>query len=163
MNIRDALAKKRQRETFYDLEVADPTEAKEQFEAARAALRLAKLRAGDGSPEAADAQAAVDEAREAWMACTYRVRFRNLEPDVYEALVAAHPPTKEQEAKGEQWNRATFAPALLSACAVDSDLSEEDWAAEFKSGRWPVADRDAAFLQALAANLEPRSATVPKG
>lgn len=162
MSLRDALARKRQRETFYDLEIADPTEPREKYEAARAALRLAEMRHGKDSDEAAEARESLSAARAEWSACTYRITFRNLPSDEYEALVAAHPPTKEQQDKGDQWDRATFAPALIAACAVDSDMSEDEWVEELKSDRWPVADRDAVFLKALGANLEPRSATVPK-
>lgn len=162
MSLRDALAKKRRRETFYDLEIADPTEPRERYEAARQTVRLASLRRGEDSPEAEAAKADVAAARTDWLDCTYRIVFRNLPADEYEALVAAHPPSKEQEGKDDLWDQTTFIPALLAACAVDSDLSEGDWTEELKSERWPVADRDAAFMQALAVNLEGRSATVPK-
>lgn len=162
-SLREALARKRQRETFYDVLVDDPTAAEEQHDAARQEFRLATLRHGQDSEEAKAAQAKVDEARAALSACSYRLTFHNLAPDVFEALVAAHPPSKEQQDDGDQWNAATFTPALVAACAVDSDMTEQEWIDELNSDRWSVADRNGVFLAALSCNISPRSVTVPKG
>jgi hypothetical protein len=91
------------------------------------------------------------------------VRFRNLPAHEFEALIGAHKPTKEQQDKGSQWNPDTFSVALIAACVVDSDLTEDEWSAELRSSQWPLADVNAMFSAALEANYSSRSATIPKG
>lgn len=172
MSLRDALARKAGRETHYDVPVvtSDEQEALEEaFASARRAVGRAVAAHGEESSEAAAARAELEEARAALAEAVYRVRFHSLDPDEFEALVGAHPPTKAQQDDGDQWDRATFVPALLAACAVDSDMSEKDWTDELtskdQSGRpkWSRADRDGIFMAALTANVIPRSVTVPKG
>jgi hypothetical protein len=163
VSLRDALARKRQRETFYDVLVDDPTEAEEQLERAQADLRLATLRHGEESAEAQAARVSVEEARAALTGCTHRITFRNLPAHEFEALVNAHPPGKDAQAKGDQWDIGTFGPALVAACAVDADMTEKEWIDELSSDRWSVADRNGIFSAALAANVSPRSVTIPKG
>ncbi len=161
MNLRDALARKQRRETYYDLLIADPTEAEERHGDARASVRLAQMR--EDETAAAAARAELEDARAALAACTHRITFRNLPPDVFESLVGAHPPTKDRADKGDQWDPATFGPALIAACAVDGDMDEKAWIDELGSDRWSVADRDEILSKALQANVTPRSVTVPKG
>ena len=43
------------------------------------------------------------------------VHLRSLPADVYEALLAAHPPTEEQAGQGMTYNVTRFAPALVAA------------------------------------------------
>jgi hypothetical protein len=162
MSLREALASKRSQQTHYDLVIGDSAEPEAALQAAQAELRLARARESDEDSVVA-ARASVEEARAALQACLHRIHFQPLEPDVFEALVGAHPPTKAQRADGDTWNATTFRPALIAACAVDSELDETDWAVELASKRWSVADRDEIFAAALAANVVPRSLSVPKG
>lgn len=159
-NLRHALKRKRQRETFYDIVIDDPTEAEERVTAAQSALRLAGLRDDDEAKVAA--QAELDEARAALSACVHRVVFHNLPADAFEDLIGAHPPQKDKK-DTDTWDARTFRPALIAACAVDSDMTEQEWAEELASERWNEADVDAIFMAALSANVTPRSVTVPKG
>jgi hypothetical protein len=161
MSLREALASKRSQQTHYDLVIGDPAEPEAALQTATADLRLAQMREDEDATSAA--RTSLEEARAALQACLHRIHFRPLEPDVFEALIGAHEPTKEQQKDGERWNPTTFRPALISACAVDSELDESEWAAELTTKRWSHADRDEIFAAALAANVVPRSLSVPKG
>jgi hypothetical protein len=161
MNLREALASKRSQQTHYDLVVGDSAELEAALQAASADLRHATLRGEQPAIDAA--RASFEEARAALQACLHRVHFTNLEPDVFEALIGVHPPTKAQRDEGDRWNEVTFRPALIAACAVDSDMTDADWAEELGSKRWSHADRDEIFGAALAANILPRSLSIPKG
>ena len=172
MSLRAALARKAARETHYDVLVVSSEEQEqleEAFAVARRAVGRAVAKDGEESPAATDARAELEAAREALTGASCRIRFHPLDPDAFEALVGDHPPTKAQQDEGDQWDRTTFAPALLAACAVDSDMTEKDWTDELTSkderGRpkWSRADRDGVFMAALTANVIPRSVTVPKG
>jgi hypothetical protein len=161
MSLREALASKRSQQTHYDLVVGDTAEHEAALQAADRDLRLARLR--EDEPAAAAASEAADAARAGLQACLHRVHFRNLEPDVFEALIGAHPPTKKQRDDGERWNSDTFRPALIAACAVDGELTEQEWAEELTQPRWSHSDREEIFAAALAANVVPRSLSIPKG
>jgi hypothetical protein len=161
VSLREALASKRSQQTHYDLVIGDSAEPEAALQAASADLRLAQHR--DDQDAMTAARVSVEEARAALQACLHRIHFQPLEPDVFEALIGAHEPTKAQRAEGERWNPSTFRAALIAACAVDADLSEQEWAAELAGKRWSHADRDEIFAAALAANVVPRSLSVPKG
>lgn len=161
MNLREALASKRSQQTHYDIVVGESAEHEVALQAATADLRHATLR--EDQPAIDAARVSLEEARAALQACLHRVHFTNLEPDVFEALIGTHQPTKAQREAGDRWNDSTFRPALIAACAVESDMTEEDWVAELSSKRWSHADREEIFGAALAANVVPRSLSVPKG
>lgn len=50
-----------------------------------------------------------------------QVTVRQLPPDVWEGLVAEHPPSEEGAKVGEAWDPLTFRPALIAASIVDDD------------------------------------------
>jgi hypothetical protein len=96
--------------------------------AARADIELASARAqaerdsgkdDEKHPAVVKAKKAADAAKEHLEDCTLKLGFRSLPRDVYEALIADHPPTDAQEAKGEVFNVDTFPAALISACSID--------------------------------------------
>jgi hypothetical protein len=159
---RARLKAKKHRTTTYDMIIVEESvaEAAEMnLGGAERDLRRAKVN-GDES-EIAAAEAALEQAKEQVRACYDSLTFRALPSHEFEALISAHEPTKEQQKEGAQWNNDTFSPALLAACCVDSDLSEDEWAEELAS--WSVADRNAIFSAALSANVTARSLTLPKG
>lgn len=80
---------------------------------------------------------------------TVALRFRALPRDVFEALQTLHPPTKEQEGKGETYNVETFAPTLISACSVDG-MTESEAAELLKT--WNQAEAAALFGTAITVN-----------
>lgn len=158
MDLRSALAAKRGNETHFDLLISDPSEAEQELADADGALRLALLRGED--VEAAEQKQA--EARAKMRACYYRLTFRNMPAHEFEALVGEHEASPEDAEQGEVWDREGLTPALLAACAADSDLSAEDWQAELASQRWSAADKLAVYRAALDANIKQRSASLPK-
>lgn len=166
-NLRARLKNKKRRTTTYTMVIVDD----QVLDAAEAALldaqrdlRRAKVAAeSDDDPAVEQAEAAVATATRELEQCRDTLVFQSLPSHEFEALISAHEPTREQQKNGDQWNGETFSPALIAACCVDSDLSEEEWAEELRSERWSVADRNAIFSAALSANVTPRSVTVPKG
>lgn len=163
MSLSAALARKQRREEYYDVLIDDPTAAEAAVKVAERGVLDAALEHGADSDEVTAAQTQLAASHQQLADCYHRVVLRNLPPAKFEALVAAHKPTKAQEDAGAMWNRTTLAPALLAACAVDSDLTEEQWAEQFASGLWSMADRDGIFGAALAVNVSARDTTVPKG
>lgn len=166
-NLRARLKNKKRRTTTYDMVVVD----NDVLDAAEAALidaqrdlRRAKVAAESDDDAAVElAETAVAAAKQELEQCRDTLVFQSLPSHEFEALISAHEPTKEQQSKGDQWNSETFSPALIAACCVDGDLTEDEWAEELRSERWSVADRNAIFSAALSANVTPRSVTVPKG
>lgn len=75
------------------------------------------------------------EALEAEMAeDTYPFRLRALPKPTFRALVAAHPPRRDPETGDVNaddaplnLNRETFFDALIRACVVDPDLTDDEW------------------------------------
>lgn len=92
--------------------------------------------------ELAAAQTAYDEQ-------TIVLRFTALERKDLEALQKAHPPTEDDEADGQDYAMATFAPALISAASLDGMPIE---AAQKYMDTWSPSDaadlwRAAWFIQ----------------
>lgn len=127
------------------------------------------VRSGDAA-EIKRTKAALTRAQKKHDACFEQLTIRALRPKMYEALIAEHPPTREQTAtataphEAPQWNRDTFRPALLAAC-VEGDMTAEDWAAwlEEHSSR---GEGDKLFVVTLALNEAerlPESVMLPKG
>lgn len=123
------------------------------------ALRMRHI--ADEAPRDKDAQANAEAAEadaqaadEAFTAASEVIIFRQLPRPVYEALVKAHPPTEEQAAEGADWNSETFAPALVSASAVDP-MTVED--ATELLGIWGSSDANDLYNAAFAVQLVHRS------
>lgn len=131
----------------------------------------------------AASQAALDQARADVEAATVVFVFEAIGPPAYRALVAAHPPSAEQladyEAKlkeqaekdlGERefvdppiFNLETFGPALIAASCISPRLTVEQLQVELESDRWNIAEVQALFDGAMAANTTRRAASAGKG
>lgn len=108
--------------------VADPSEALSALNDAKGRLTLAQV--GGISDELREPlEEAVAKARREVDACFEEVRLRKLRADQYEALMAEHPPTEQDEADGLLYHDASFLPALLAEIG-DNDWTEEDWTEE---------------------------------
>jgi hypothetical protein len=96
-----------------------------------------------------------------------RIELRAIPADVWEALVAAHPPTGEQAEQGADWNVATFRPALLALTVVtpegEEPLTEADWAQLASSGAMSIGELTLLFNVAVALNDRSPLASVGKG
>lgn len=77
----------------------------------------------------------------------------------YDTLLAAHPPTKEQEKDGNGYNPDTFAPAIISAVVTEPkltlDQAKEIWAGD----QWNRGELRDLFL--ACTNLCSRGLDVP--
>lgn len=95
------------------------------------------------------------------------ITLRGLVPDVYEALVEAHPPTAEQRERGAMWDHRTFRAALLAACVFTPDgeepLTEADWADLATSGAIAAGELLQLFNAAVYVNDRSPLARVGKG
>lgn len=171
MSLRARLEAKRRVETHYDLALDDTTDVEVELAEARAALRLLEARhehghehpsGTDSPPPVLDgldaARTRLQAAEDAHAACFERIRFAALAAPDFEALIAAHPPIKDEH----RWNPVTFEPALVTACA-QGDMTEQDWTAFLASDRCSTGELAALFDAALRAQVRPRNASLPKG
>lgn len=108
-------------------------------------------------------QRELDEAKAKLVEATVTMKFQSLGRKRYEALIAEHPPTEEQneqalkETQGEAgYNIETFPPALIHASCVDPELSEEDVQEIYDT--WNTAELMALFFAALEVNTQRRVA-----
>jgi hypothetical protein len=99
--------------------------------------------------EAADAAAELAAAQAEYDAQTVVLRFTALDRNDLTQLMKAHPPTEEDEERGDEWAMDTFAPALISTASLDGMPLE---AAQRYFSTWPPSDsadlfRAAWFIQ----------------
>lgn len=128
------------------------------------------LRFHNDKPARAELAAAVqsgDEARitaakAALEACYVEVTIQALEPDALEKLIGKHPPTEAQEKRGGVYNPDTFPAALLAACLLDSDITEEDWLEYLNKGPLSAGEGTALFNKAWAVNYRAPDPWIPK-
>lgn len=67
----------------------------------------------------------------------------------YDHLLAQHPPTSKQKAEGSNFNIDTFAPALLSRCAVEPVLTYEEATEVFASSSWSGGEVGGLFMELM--------------
>jgi hypothetical protein len=94
---------------------------------------------------AADAATELTEAKKAFDKGSVTLRFTALPRVELEALQKKHPPTEEDEADGQDYAMATFAPALISAASLDRMPLEDaqnfldTWSAADAAALWRAA------------------------
>lgn len=179
-SLRAALAQRTNLRTHHDIAIApadDIEAAQRRLDTARQLQAATLLHDSDEVRQRAE-QAAQD-AEQARAALFHRLWFRGLDLDEFDALVALHPPTDEQNREGRSWNPDTFEYALLAAAVEDEDgnpgdLTAEEWRAEIlgldpATGQrdpsrkpWPVAEHRRVMLMALAAQRQTMADAVPK-
>lgn len=136
--------------------------ARAKADEARARLDLAGGRGTEVharlTRDAEDAEAAALEAEDAAAADTVTFVLEALGSDEFDALVDAHPPTKEQRTqfrrenpgKGElNWNTDTFPPALVHACLVAPSATAEEVVEMYRDPNWNRAELETLFGAAL--------------
>jgi hypothetical protein len=113
------LAAARPRESLVTLCVAGDLAG--EYEAAKERLIDAQRGATslDGSPEAREIAAQMVDLEARMEAATFTFRFRGLSHREWSDLLAQHPSPRP----GEAFDSATFAPALVSAAAVDPAMT----------------------------------------
>lgn len=70
----------------------------------------------------------------------------------YDKLVSKHPPKAEQRVDGATYNIDSFAPALISRCSVDPEMSEDDAQEIWQSSEWSRGDLMVLFRNAIELN-----------
>jgi hypothetical protein len=125
--------------------------AKQADEQARQQLGTLPAKGGDRevrallTKEAADAAAELATAKQEYDAQTIVLRFTALDRKDLEALQRAHPATEEDEADGQEFAMATFAPALIAAASLDGMPVEaarrymETWSTSDAMDLWRAA------------------------
>ena len=144
MGLKNRLAARPRPTATYALRIDDDTVPRAELAAARAA--------GD-EDRIVTAQTAVE-------ACYEQVTLRALPPVELEALIAAHPPPKDQQGK-KMFNSVTFIPALLAA-SVESDVSEEDWVEFYTSGAMTTGEISDLFNTVWDLNYRAPDPNLPK-
>lgn len=169
-SLREQLARKRAHTTSLTFPLGEQGEqAKAELDAAENAERLASIVAkGEDAEQAVKrAEERTKKARRAYEKHSVTIRFRGLTEEERDALMSAHPPAEDQSDKPEDEqetvNRRTFLPAALAVCALDSDLSEEDWAAELGSDRWTAGEKASLLTAVITATNAQPSPGVGKG
>ena len=70
----------------------------------------------------------------------------------YDKLVSKYPPKPDQRAEGASFDMDTFAPALISACAVDPVITLEEAKSIWVSDDWSRGDVMVLFRNAVELN-----------
>ena len=78
--------------------------------------------------------------------------FRSIGSAAYDRLVSKFPPTREQKAEGLNYNMDKFAPALISACAADPEMSEDEAKEIWESDAWNRGELMTLFMTAVEVN-----------
>lgn len=172
--LREQLARKRAHSTHITFPLGEDGErAKAKLEEAERdrALAVALGRKDDGAIRQAERR--VKAAQKAYEQVSLTIRFRGLTEEERDALMSAHPATDEQITKWQQnggkeeekphFDLRTFLPAALAVCALDSDLSEEEWAAELASDRWTAGEQSALASAVLHATYDAPAPGLGKG
>ncbi|MFI6296861.1 hypothetical protein ACIBEJ_35090 [Nonomuraea sp. NPDC050790] len=95
--------------------------------------------AGGANPLATQIAQQIVELRERMREHTTVFRFRGLQRKKFKDLVAAHPPSDEDKDAGNDVDWETFGVALVSACAVEPQMSVEqagELADELTQAQW---------------------------
>lgn len=80
------------------------------------------------------------------------LRYQAIGMRAYDRLVAKHPPKPEDRAEGASFNMDTFAPALISACAVEPEISPAQAKEIWESDDWSRGDVMVLFRNAVDLN-----------
>lgn len=166
-SLREQLAHKRAHSTFLTFPLGEAGErAKTALEEAERTLQLGQITAKGNMAVIKPLEEKVKRARATYAKNSVTITFRGLTEEERDALIAAHPPTPETEAKEKEddvpddqrslVNKTTFTPAALAIVALGSDLSEQDWIKELASDRWTAGEAQALFEAVVTAtNAKP--------
>ena len=80
------------------------------------------------------------------------IKYRSIGMRAYDKLVSKYPPKPEQRAEGSSFDIDTFAPALISACAVEPELTPAEAKNIWDSEDWSRGDLMVLFRNAVELN-----------
>lgn len=95
------------------------------------------------------------------------VKVRALPGDVWEELVAAHPPTEAEQARGDEWHVPTFRPALLAGSVLPDEgeepLTPQEWTDAIAAGHVTVGEANRLYEEAVLLNARSPRVSTGKG
>jgi hypothetical protein len=176
MSLRDDLARKRARRVEVKFALgAEGARAEADLGEARQALQFAQL---TGNADAiTKAKNWISRAERTFEKHSMRIVIRGLDEEARDALASAHPATAEQMAEDSAMikakkmsaddrrtlNKETWLPAALALTVVDSDITEEEWAAELADDqKWAAGEKQALFVAIVSATNEGPAPGIPK-
>lgn len=80
------------------------------------------------------------------------LKYQAIGMRAYDKLVSKHPPKPDQRAEGASFDMDTFAPALISACSVEPEISVAEAKAIWDSEEWSRGDVMVLFRNAVELN-----------
>lgn len=80
------------------------------------------------------------------------MKFQSIGAQAYDKLVAKNPPTNAQRVDGASFNMDTFAPALIAACALEPEISNDEAKAIWESEDWSRGELMVLFRNAVEIN-----------
>ena len=80
------------------------------------------------------------------------LKYRAIGMMAYDKLVSKHPPKADERAEGASFHMDTFAPALISACAVEPEISPAEAKSIWDSDDWSRGDVMVLFRNAVELN-----------
>jgi hypothetical protein len=80
------------------------------------------------------------------------VTLKAIGSKAYDDLIANHPPTNEQKREGQSYNAESFAPALIAACSVTPELTEDQANQIWTSNEWSRGELTQLFLGCVEVN-----------
>jgi hypothetical protein len=148
------------RTDYWSRQVADPAEAVAVLNEAKARVTLASI--GQNTPtELVDKfRAELDEAQAEVDKCFEKIRLTALRGDVFEQLMAEHPPTPDDDEAGLTHHDETFLPALATACS-DNGWTLDDWIEEI--AELSIGERNELREIVTHVNTRSWSSQIPKG
>ena len=76
---------------------------------------------------------------------SFEWRFRAISGNRLDALQTKYPPNKEQRARGMGFNPEKFGPAIVAACSVEPELTEEEAMELWTSEEWTTGELNVLF------------------
>lgn len=80
------------------------------------------------------------------------LKYQAIGMRAYDKLVAKYPPKAEARAEGASFDIDTFAPALISACSLEPEMSMDEVKAIWDSEDWSRGDVMVLFRNAVELN-----------
>jgi DNA primase catalytic subunit len=177
VTLREDLARKRaqRRQVVFPLG-ASGEGAKADLDQAKQAVQLAELAGNDDAIKRA--RNWVRRAQRLLDKHSVKITVRGLTEEERDTLNSAHPATDEIRAEDDAaikrkeiteddrrlLDRKSWLPAALELVAIDSDLTEAEWAAELSAPeKWTVGDKQALFVAVIGATNEGPAPGVPFG
>ncbi len=171
----DDLLKKKKAITRIVEIILDPDFADEwrtaETELEQAKVAYAARQADDTLSRLNEAEDALESLRPQYEECAVEMKVQGIGRKRYDALVAEHPPTKEQEKEARKgdlraklaFNFETFSRALFAESLVEPKLTEKQINDLFDSDAYNESELEALCAAAIEVNLSSKVINAKKG